>query len=131
MAYRRELERRVSARCQKIFHYGVEIVNVPGNVAIAAVDKNDRTVNAVNMGSGFNQIAWMAAVLEDRLLARESTPTATAIVVIEEPELHLHPAAQSDGAEVVRIYAAARVQMFTTTHSDGVLCDLFRRSSSR
>ncbi len=126
MAYRRELERRVSARCQKIFHYGVEIVNVPGNVAIAAVDKNDRTVNAVNMGSGFNQIAWMAAVLEDRLLARESTPTATAIVGVEEPELHLHPAAQSDVAELLRIYATAGVQIFTTTHSEHLLKALLR-----
>lgn len=126
MAYRRNLERRVSERCRRIFHYGVEILNVPGNVAIAAVDESDRTVNAVNMGSGFNQIAWMATVLESRLIAQESQGATFAAVGIEEPELHLHPAAQSQVADVLRIYAASGVQILATTHSEHLLKALLR-----
>lgn len=123
MAYQRDLERRVSERCKSIFKYGVEILNVPGNVAIAAVDEQDKTVNAVNMGSGFNQIAWMAAVLESRLMAQQR---ATAIVGVEEPELHLHPAAQSKVADLLRIYAKAGVQILATTHSEHLLKALLR-----
>ena len=127
LAYVRELKNRVSARCRDIFAYGVDIQNVPPQgIVVTAVDKDDRTVNSVNMGSGFNQVAWMAVVLENRLLALETRPGTSAIVGVEEPELHLHPAAQSQMAELLRIYATAGVQILATTHSEHLLKALLR-----
>jgi energy-coupling factor transporter ATP-binding protein EcfA2 len=128
LAYQRELQKRVSSRCRDIFEYGIEIQNIPpqGSVVVTAVDRRDRAVNAINMGSGFNQVAWMAAVLESRLMAVESAPGTTAIVGVEEPELHLHPAAQSDVAELLRIYSTAGVQILATTHSEHLLKALLR-----
>jgi len=128
IAYQRELKKRVSQRCREIFEYGIDIQNVPpqGSIVVTALDNQDRAINAVNMGSGFNQIAWMAAVLESRLLAREARPDISATVGIEEPELHLHPAAQSQVAELLRIYATAGVQILATTHSEHLLRALLR-----
>jgi energy-coupling factor transporter ATP-binding protein EcfA2 len=127
IAYQRELKKRVSLRCRDIFEYGIDIQNVPPQgIVVTALDKDDRAINAVNMGSGFNQVAWMAAVLESRLLASETRPGISAIVGVEEPELHLHPAAQSKVANLLRIYAAAGVQILATTHSEHLLKALLR-----
>jgi predicted ATPase len=127
LAYQRELERRVSNRCREIFEYGVEIQNIPnGLVDVEAVDKKDRPVSAVNMGSGFNQVAWLATVLESRLMSRADEVGSSPCAGVEEPELHLHPAAQSKIARLLRIYADAGVQILCTTHSEHLLKALLR-----
>jgi predicted ATPase len=43
-----------------------------------------------------------------------------AVLVIENPEIHLHPAAQSKVCEFIYFIASANRQLFVETHSDHI-----------
>jgi predicted ATPase len=86
-------------------------------------------INLVDVGFGYSEVLPLAAVLwstcvRPRVHGREATP----IIAIEQPELHLHPAAQ---AKLARMLAQAVAQsggskIIVETHSEALINGLGR-----
>ena len=66
-----------------------------------------------NVGFGLTQLF---PVLVEMLAARPGD-----IVIVENPEVHLHPKAQQDIGELLALVASCGVQVIVETHSDHVL----------
>jgi predicted ATPase len=76
-------------------------------------------VNIVDVGQGMNQAL--------PLIVRAYTKTENSIIILEQPELHLHPAAHGDLAELFAKSAIENNQTFIIeTHSENILLRLRR-----
>jgi len=76
-------------------------------------DSNEKMFKPQNVGLG---ISYVLPVLVSLLTARPWT-----IVVIENPEAHIHPRGQAKLGELIARAAAFGVQVFVETHSDHVI----------
>ncbi len=73
--------------------------------------------NLVNEGFGSNQLAF--------LLGQLAVAPEDSVVAIEEPEIHLHPKAQYELADILREAATQESkQLIITTHSEHILHSL-------
>ncbi|MBV9280260.1 MAG: AAA family ATPase, partial [Chloroflexi bacterium] len=128
LAYNRDLLRRVSDRCHRVFGYGIDIDLIPDRqVAVVATRQGDLRVNVVNMGSGLIQLIWIVLQLElARRQERSSQGTYVATVGIEEPELHLHPALQPQVAGILANFVQQESQVICTTQSEHFLMALLQ-----
>ena len=79
--------------------------------------KDDISINLVDVGQGMNQAL--------PLVVRANVNRPDSIVVLEQPELHLHPAAHADLAELFARSAKENDQTFIIeTHSENILLRL-------
>jgi len=131
LAYEREVRDRVSARCRDVFGFGIDTQPIPPKkFALVAVDANGQARNAVNVGTGLTQLAWIALHLEltiarARRLALVSGFLPTPFVGVEEPELHLHPRLQSEVARLLTDFLP-QGQVLCTTQSEHFLIALLQ-----
>ncbi|MEV0551203.1 AAA family ATPase [Nocardia salmonicida] len=97
----------------------------PGFVAVALKDFiSGRTNNLADVGFGVSQVLPIVATL--------ATAAPHSTVLIEQPELHLHPEAQGQLADVLHTLAAARqLRLVIETHSEHILLRLQRRIAER
>lgn len=81
------------------------------------LEKNDTLVNIVDVGQGMNQAL--------PLVVRANIPKKNSIIVLEQPELHLHPAAHADLAELFARSAIQNKQTFIIeTHAENFILRL-------
>ena len=117
VAYRRELENKISNWIERITGVRVSSELVPGrNVTIRAHPKKPPKVrpNIVNEGYGSNQLVHLMGQIA---LAPEGSS-----ICIDDPEIHLHPKAQAELAELlVEIAKDENKQLLMTTHSEHIL----------
>lgn len=66
----------------------------------------------INVGSG---ISYLISIIIECLASEENS-----IIVLENPEIHLHPKAQSRLCELLYLMAASGRQLFIETHSDHI-----------
>jgi len=79
------------------------------------LSKNDTDVNLVDVGQGMNQALPL-------VVRANITDKPNSIIVLEQPELHLHPAAHGDLAELFAKSAKKNHQTFIIeTHSENML----------
>lgn len=99
-------------------HYiiGAEVFveDIPGTDAVKASYDigNDRATRPCNVGSG---ISYLISIIMMCLLSDEKD-----ILIIENPEIHLHPKAQSHLCDFFYYVANAERQLFVETHSDHI-----------
>ena len=95
----------------------------PGFVAVSLHDpESGRADNLADVGFGVSQVLPILATLATA--PRDST------VLIEQPELHLHPEAQGALADVLFSLAKARrLRLVIETHSEHLLLRLRRRTA--
>jgi len=87
------------------------------------LSKNKIDVNIVDVGQGMNQAL--------PLVVRATEKRENSIIVLEQPELHLHPAAHANLAELFAKSAKENNQTFVIeTHSENILLRL-RKLSNR
>lgn len=96
---------------------------LPGNQVMAATQGNDNLVSMrfgkehklhkTNVGYG---VSFVLPILVSGLLAKEGD-----MVIVENPELHLHPKAQSDLMLFFARIVACGVQVIIETHSDHIV----------
>ncbi|MDR2272073.1 MAG: DUF3696 domain-containing protein [Sphingobacterium sp.] len=81
------------------------------------LEKNDTSVNIVDVGQGMNQAL--------PLVVRANISKQNSIIVLEQPELHLHPAAHADLAELFAKSAVQKKQTFIIeTHAENFILRL-------
>ena len=104
---------QLSALIEKVTGTGLDTKMVPGRrVEVRSLAPNG-AVNIVAEGFGTNALI--------QLLLQLITAERGATVLIEEPEIHLHPKAQAELAEVMAETAKAEdKQIIMTTHSEYV-----------
>lgn len=81
------------------------------------LSKDNKDINIVDVGQGMNQAL--------PLVTRASIKRPESIIVLEQPELHLHPAAHGDLAELFAKSAKENNQIFLIeTHSENIILRL-------
>lgn len=114
LSYSRPLESKISGLLQRVTGVGLSTPNVPSQAvevrALAPVGE----VNIVTEGFGTNALLFLFWQLVD-------APNG-ATVMIEEPEIHLHPKAQAELASTLAEVAKAESkQLIMTTHSEHIV----------
>jgi hypothetical protein len=102
----------------------LRFVRVDRSGAVASLVADERGfkgVNVANMGAGLSQL--LPVVAESFALPAEN------VLVVEQPEIHLHPAAQADLGDlfVERVRARGNRQVIIETHSEHLLLRVRRR----
>lgn len=116
IAYRRELEGKISNWMERITGVRISSELVPGpRVTIRAHQKKPKIKPIiVNEGYGSNQLVHLMGQIA--LAPEESS------ICIDDPEIHLHPKAQAELAELfVEIAKSERKQLLMATHSEHIL----------
>ena len=111
LVYSRPVEEYLSDALKKVTGTGIRTETVPPRLVEVTSLAPSGAVNIVAEGFGSNTLIQL---LHQLILADEG-----ATVLIEEPEIHLHPKAQADLAEVLAETAKAEdKQIIMTTHSE-------------
>jgi predicted ATPase len=109
----------MSDRFETLSKLKIEDVDKSGHiVSLTAVDHHSKTpVNIAAMGEGVSQIVPIVA----RVIASGSR----VCLLIEQPEIHLHPCLQADLADLfVKIIEKSKRQIIIETHSEHMLLRL-------
>ncbi|MDQ2087760.1 DUF3696 domain-containing protein [Herbivorax sp. ANBcel31] len=85
--------------------------SLDNNISILFGDKS--TFHYTNVGYG---ISFVLPIIVAGLIAKKNS-----ILIIENPELHLHPKAQSNIASFLSVVASSGVQVIIETHSDHIV----------
>lgn len=113
LAYSRQSEERLSNLLKKVTGTGLRVEPTPPRLVAVTSTTPSGAVNIVTEGFGAN-----ALIL---LLHQLLTADKGATILIEEPEIHLHPKAQAELAEVLASTAKTdNKQLIMTTHSEHI-----------
>ena len=113
------------------FGYGLELKSLPGNISIL-LKYEGRSVNIVDTGYGVSQILpvlaqiwWMQERRRSRRFVRPVSNLDIETLVIEQPELHLHPAHQAKLADVflksLKSGKGSNLLFLVETHSEALI----------
>jgi len=112
------LKNKVHVYVRKIFKKDFQLTSSPGTSIfyLQTVDERGLTSELVNEGFGVNQTIY--------LLTKVLRPEAS-VLLIEEPEIHLHPTAQSKLVEaLVEIVENENKTLIISTHSEHIISSL-------
>ncbi|PUA34284.1 MAG: hypothetical protein B9J98_00070 [Candidatus Terraquivivens tikiterensis] len=112
------LKNKVHIYVRKIFNKDFQLTSTPGTSIfyLQTVDEKGLTSELVNDGFGVNQTIY--------LLTKVLRPEAS-VLLIEEPEIHLHPVAQSKLVEaLVEIVENEDKTLIISTHSEHIISSL-------
>jgi len=113
LCYSPEEVERVSHLLEKVTGTGLRAYTVPSKSVEVKSLANVGAINIIAEGFGTNSLIM--------LLLQLVSANRGATVMIEEPEIHLHPKAQADLAEVLAKEAlAGNKQVIMTTHSEHI-----------
>lgn len=100
------------------------------SIKLRSADDGDLSVNLLDAGTG---VAQMLPLLVQRAQDTIAPPTRPTLQIIEEPELHLHPAAHALLADlfIAGIQGTNTVRFLIETHSETMLLRLRRRVAER
>jgi len=109
----------------KKFHVikNIRILNIDSDKTIISIYGDDwhgdKNINLALMGSGLSQIV---PVIVQTIITPKN-----GCVIIEQPEIHLHPAAQATLGDLFVRYAKNNKQIIVETHSEHLLLRVRRR----
>ncbi len=120
LLYEDELFNLVSAWCEELFKTKLKLDIKPGKKLLLSrsLSLSDSVeeikVSLINEGFGLNQVAF--------LLSQLAIAPNGSLVIIEEPEIHLHPKAQSKLMEILINHALETdKKLLITTHSEHII----------
>lgn len=108
------LEYQVNYWLKKILNVKLEVqdLGLTNLVAASYSFNNNKMVRPYHVGAGISYI--IGIIILGLYLDKES------VLIIENPEIHLHPKAQSDLADFFCFIANAGIQMIIESHSDHI-----------
>jgi predicted ATPase len=112
------LKNKVHSYVRKIFNKDFQLTSQPGTSIfyLQTVDERGLTSELVNEGFGVNQTIY--------LLTKVLRPDIS-IILIEEPEIHLHPTAQNNLMKAfVEIVKQENKTLIISTHSEHIVSSL-------
>ncbi|MGE5340114.1 MAG: DUF3696 domain-containing protein [Candidatus Omnitrophota bacterium] len=110
---------QTEAWIEKIFDGGsINVEPVDANIVILQMNSQDRKDSTemfkpLNIGFGYS---YALPIIVSGLIAQEGD-----ILIVENPEAHLHPCAQSQIAKFLARVSCNGVQVFVESHSDHIL----------
>ncbi len=116
-----DFESKVDHYFKQIFDKTFRYVAIPSSDSfyLRTQNKAGLTTDLVNEGFGVNQTIYMLI----KLLKKD-----TSLAFIEEPEIHLHPSAQSKLVDIFYdIVQKENKQIFITTHSENIVSTVLAR----
>ncbi len=120
-----DFELKIDKYFNSIFDKNFRFVAIPGSTSfyLRTHNKEGKVIDLVNEGFGVNQAIYMLI----KLLKKN-----TALALIEEPEIHLHPSAQKKIVDVfIDIIREEKKQIFLTTHSENIVSSVLTKIASR
>ncbi len=123
-----ELEYQLNTWLKKIFNVKLELedLGITNLLSAKYSQNNNKQIRPYHIGTG---ISYMVGILILGLYLPKGS-----ILVVENPEIHLHPKAQSDLANFFCFIANAGVQVIIESHSDhifnGIRKSVFNRTIS-
>ena len=113
LGYLRPDIEKISPLLQRVSGVGLRVDTVPPQSVEVKSTTSTRSFNIVSEGFGTNSLIM--------LLLQLTSADRGATVMIEEPEIHLHPKAQAEMAEVlVEVALEEDKQVIMTTHSEHI-----------
>lgn len=113
LAYLRGQEQKISKWVKAVTGRGIEAKLFPKH-KVSVYSLGDFDINSVNEGFGVNQLVQLFIPL--------ATSSTGSVIGIEEPEIHLHPNAQSKLADLlIEIAINENKQIIICTHSERIL----------
>ena len=119
---------------QELFGFRLEVRQTEGHVVIDVIEKGKPKRNLVDVGFGYTQILPVVAIIWKALNVDSNRSfhswlfdTKQYLVVIEQPELHLHPRMQGKFAEMLlRVLLSAKnknrdLRFVIETHSEVII----------
>jgi predicted ATPase len=91
----------------------VTAINTGSDNQISLLFGDKNALHSTNIGYG---IAFVLPIIIAGLIANQNS-----VLIIENPEIHLHPKAQSNMAAFLSIISASGVQVIIETHSDHIV----------
>ena len=119
-----DFELKIDKYFNSIFDKNFRFVAIPGSTSfyLRTHNKEGKVIDLVNEGFGVNQAIYMLI----KLLKKN-----TALALIEEPEIHLHPSAQKKIVDVfIDIIREEKKQIFLTTHSENIVSSVLTKIAS-
>ncbi len=110
-----DIEESVMSWTEEVFGVQVRAKPIPPNITLVTRARQFAPT-IVNEGLGLNQATYMFAVLK---AAEEGS-----LIAIEEPEISLHPQAQTKLAKVFAEVAKSNKRILITTHSEHIVIAL-------
>jgi len=110
-----DIEESVMSWTEEVFGIQVRAKPIPPNVTIVTRARQFAP-KIVNEGLGLNQVTYIFAILK---AAQEGS-----LIAIEEPEISLHPQAQTKLAHIFVEVAKLNKRILITTHSEHILIAL-------
>lgn len=115
------------------FKFRIKIKPSEGHIELLVSESKKEFRNTVDLGFGYTQmlpilaIIWKTVFLDSDKAERKGDKALEHIVIIEQPELHLHPRFQAKFARTLSVLARLRndigidVRFIVETHSETIL----------
>jgi len=113
-----------------VFGYGIEIKDDSGHTSIF-ITSDEEIVNVTDTGYGVSQLlpvlaqVWWSTIQRRKAPAHPWAKVGTKTIVIEQPELHLHPAHQGLLADVfvkaIKTSSTQKIRLIVETHSEAMI----------
>lgn len=117
LAYRRELEDQISTIVSNVVQRRIRARLIPERAATIESNYNNLWIPITNEGMGSNPLLHLVAQL---VIAPKNS-----LIMIEEPEIHLHPDAIARLAiELIKFVKTTNKRLLITTHSDHLIYPL-------
>lgn len=121
LEFRREYADRISEAIEAVVGRKTRTRLVDGPKVLVEVYNGEKWVNIMNEGFGVNPLI--------HLIFQTVVAPRSSLILIEEPEIHLYPAAQKRLAEqLVRIAQEDDKHLVITSHSENILLSMIHQS---
>lgn len=110
--------------CNQFFNIRIKLMDIQGHVSLLISDKHHTEINIADSGFGYSQIVpILVKVWEVERNTNNHYSSPYSLIVIEQPELHLHPRMQAQFVDMIEkiMERTSNIRFLIETHSDVII----------